>query len=151
MRKAVLITALCMFLGCGHEGDGNGTYDFTGSWSGIVSTPASTCSEGTTLPADSSDFTFDIKRTAPGQLSWSSKCGTFYLTQRDNIATQNGTLTCPPTVTGGSQITYTYRDVSLVLNLNALQVDITADMALAGGGKTVSCNGIRLSGTLLRQ
>lgn len=151
MKKSVLVTALCMFLGCGHEGDGSSTYDFTGSWRGNVSSPGATCSQGTTLPADNSEFAFDIRQVASGQLSWSSRCGNFYLTQRGNIATQNGSLTCPPTVSGGTQVTYTYRDVSLVLNQNALQVDITADIALAGGGQTASCNGIRLSGTLLRQ
>lgn len=84
-------------------------------------------------------------------LYWNAQCGDFHFTQDGNVATQTRTITCPPRITPTAQATQSFRDGSLILNGNALQVDLISDFSIAAGGKTGSCNGVHSTGVLIRK
>lgn len=152
MRKFLLaniLSATLGFMACGHEE--NSKYDFTGDWMGTLSSNATRCSDGSSVPADSTQVSFTIMATGRDQIFWHAKCGDLYLDQSGNIATQSRPITCPPTTTPTSQVTSTLRDTSLVLNGNALQVDLVTDISVATGGRTGFCNNIHATGVLVRK
>lgn len=147
LQTGVMSVTLAL-IGCG--GNMNDQYDFKGTWTGTLSSAQSPCSDGSSVPADVTQVSFNIMSTGNNQIFWHAKCGDLYFTQHGNIATQSSPVACTPTVTPTSQVTPTVHDTSLVLNGNALQVDLVTDVAVATGGKTGSCNNIHASGTLVR-
>lgn len=151
MSKTVQLSVICASLALVGCGSGNNEqYDFKGDWSGTLSSNSSRCSDGSSLPADSSQVSFTIMTTGSDQIFWHAKCGDLYFTQHGNIATQSRDITCPPTTTPTSQVTQTIRDTSLVLNVNALQIDLITDFSVVTGGTAGSCNNIHSTGTLVR-
>jgi hypothetical protein len=77
-------------------------------------------------------------------------CGDIYFTQADNVATQTRAVTCPPMTTPTFIVTQTIHDTSLVLNVNALQVDLVSDYAVATNGTTSFCSNVPATGVLIR-
>lgn len=152
MRNSVLaglmLVALSSF-GCG-DGD-NSKYDFKGTWMGSLSSAATKCSDGSSTPSEITQISFTILAGKDDDLYWNAQCGDFHFTQHGNIATQARAITCPPRTTPTSQITQSFRDGSLILNGNAMQVDLISDFSIAAGGKTGSCNGVHSMGVLVRQ
>lgn len=149
MSKTVQLGLMCIsfaLFGCGN----NDQYDFKGDWSGTLSSNASPCSDGSSISADSSQVSFTIMDAGNDQVFWHAQCGDFYFIQHGNIATQSRAVTCPPKSTPTSQVSQTIRDASLVLNGNALQVDLITDFSVITGGKSGSCNNIHSSGLLVR-
>ena len=149
-----LITFVGLALGCGGSGGGGGGggsgYNFVGTWSGTLSNPEGTCSDGSKVPADSSKVAITIA-SAGLQIMWHAKCADIYLSPSGNTATQTRPVTCAPvTAKDGTQVTETIRDTTLVVNVNALSIDSIFDFALASGGKTGSCT-VGASGTFIRQ
>lgn len=152
MRKTLLTSIVSVSLGlmaCGH--DDNSKYDFTGDWMGTLSSNTSRCSDGSSVPADSTQVSFTIMAAGSEQIFWHAKCGDLYFDQSGNIATQSRAVTCAPTTTPTSQVTSTIRDTALVLNGNALQVDLVTDVFVATGGRTGFCNNIHATGVLVRK
>ena len=153
MRKILLsglVAASLATVGCGNDAEENAKYDFTGMWMGALSSASVTCSDGSSVQAESSQVSFTIMTAGNSQIFWHAKCGDLYFDQHGNIATQSRAVTCPPTTTPTSLVTGTIRDTALVLNGNALQVDLFTDYTVAASGKTGSCKNIHASGVLVR-
>lgn len=147
LQLSVMSVALAL-IGCG--GNENDQYNFKGTWMGTLSSGQSPCSDGSTYPGDITQVSFEIMSGGNDQIFWHAKCGDLYFTQYGNIATQSRAVTCTPTITPTSQVTPTVHDTSLILNGNALQVDLITDVSVATGGKTGSCNNIHATGMLVR-
>jgi hypothetical protein len=138
---------LMSFIGCGCN---PGQYDFQGTWNGTLSNNQAPCSDGNTVPAGSLQISATIMTDGNNQLVAHVPCGDLDFTQADNIATQNDALTCPPMTMPTSIVTQTIHDTSLVLNVNALQVDLVSDYAFVSNGMTSSCNDVPATGVLIR-
>ncbi len=139
--------ALMSCISCGCHAD---QYDFQGSWNGTLSNNQAPCSDGSTVPAGSTQVSAKIMSDGSNQLVAHVTCGDVYFTQADNVATQTRAVTCPPMTTPTSIVTQTIHDTSLVLNVNALQVDLVSDYAVATNGTTSFCNNVPATGVLIR-
>ena len=144
--------ALMALIGCGgNASDLNHQYDFQGNWKGTLSSNQSPCSDGSNVPAGSIQVSVTITSDGNNQIvAQAPQCGDLNLTQVANIATQLRAVTCPPMTTPTSQVTQTIHDASLVVNVNALQVTLVSDYAVASNGMTSFCNNIPATGVLIR-
>lgn len=143
--------ALLAFVGCGNNApDMANPFDFHGTWNGTLSSNRAPCSDGSFVPAGSTQVSVMIISTGNSQLVAHAPCGDLVFTQFANVATQSRNVTCPPMITPTSQVTQTIHDASLALNVNALQVDLVSDFAVAANGMTSFCKDIPATGVLIR-
>jgi hypothetical protein len=138
--------ALAALIGCGSQDQ----YNFQGTWNGSLSSNQAPCSDGSQVAAGNTTISVTIMSNGSKQLFAQTQCGELHFTQVDNIATQSSPVTCPPMTTPVSQVTQTIHDTSLVLTVNALQVNIISDYAVAASGKTSSCKNVPATGVLIR-
>lgn len=157
MGKILLASVMCALfglIGCGSSGGDTGQdgdqYNFSGVWSGTLTSNTSQCSDGSTYPAQSLKVNWTVATVGSSQLVSHIACGDLYLSQHGNVATQTRDITCAPQVTPTAQVTPTIHDGSIVLVGNALQVDILFDFSVVSGGKSGSCNNIHTGGVLVR-
>lgn len=128
---------------------GTGAANYAGTWTGQVTSPGTSCSDGSKLPASSSDMTASISVDGDA-LVWDAKCGEVRFTVNGNTAAQVGTRTCAPETVKGAQITRTLKTMTLVLDGTALKVAYTVEAAVALSGKTATCT-TSASGTLVKK
>src|SRR2546421_920394 len=99
MRIFVLLLLGAGIVGCG---GGNGA-SFAGSWSGIITQSQQTCSDGS-VGAAQSGTTIYVFTASGSTVTTPIACGatfTFEVDGSNTHASQQGTVTCPATMTNG--------------------------------------------------
>jgi hypothetical protein len=91
--------------------------------------------------------TIRVTSIGANQLTFPTTCGDAQLTQSGDMATQSGSVNCPPTGDGSTE---SIRDITLLVNGNMLQVDYLGDVSVQSGGTTVSCDGVPVTAMLTR-
>jgi hypothetical protein len=124
IARSALVALLFVLVGCGAElAD-----PFVGSWSGTVSQPAATCSDGSGAPASTSAVNLEIARTGPDALAVKAACGDLPFTVTANFALLDVATPCAPS----NGITLRIDRAMLRLDGDALQLDYNVTAGTAG-------------------
>lgn len=92
-------------------------------------------------------MTITLTSRGANELTFPTMCGDAQLTQNGDIATQSGSVNCPPSGDGSTE---SIRDITLHVNGSMLQVDYLGDVSVQSGGTTISCNGVAVTAMLTR-
>jgi hypothetical protein len=144
---------LLTLVGCGGTTPAGDTPDmeqaplgagFVGTWTGPTTYDATTCSNGQMLTATTTPSqTYVISLVSNGDVSWTGDCGAFdFAPLLGPIATQNGIVTCPPSVSNGFQTINTAKggQLEILVAGATMSFTFTEDSAISGGSSpSFSC------------